>query len=115
MDLINKQGLINKDLISRSLAIYYLTTKANMPGSYGYISTKEIYDYLSELPSVEPEIIRCRDCKWWDKYSDTRGYCLVSKHGHLSKHWNISIKRTYDADWYCAGAERREGKQDGNK
>lgn len=68
---------------------------------------KEIVKQFNRLSSAQPEIIRCKDCKWWDKYSDTHGYCLAAKHGYWSEHWDISIRRTYDADWYCADAERR--------
>lgn len=68
---------------------------------------KEIVKQFNRLSSAQPEIIRCKDCKWWDKYSDTHGYCLAAKHGYWSEHWDISIIRTYDADWYCADAERR--------
>ena len=67
---------------------------------------------LEKLQSAQPEIIRCKDCKWWDKYSDTHGYCLAAKHGYWSEHWEISIRRTYDADWYCADAERRADESD---
>lgn len=71
-------------------------------------SFKGLEKRLRALPSAQPEIIRCKDCKWWDKYSDTHGYCLAAKHGCWTEHWDISIRRTYDADWYCADAERRE-------
>ena len=84
--------------------------------SYGLVDDKEVYTNGAELIPVfrvkqwlehaQPEIIHCKGCKWWDKYSDTRGYCLAAKHGYWSKHWDISIRRTYDADWYCADAER---------
>jgi hypothetical protein len=53
------------DMISRQDAIDYLISKANRIGAYGYISTKEIYDYLSGLPSAEPEeVIPHRNYKY---------------------------------------------------
>lgn len=58
------------------------------------------------LPSAQPEIIRCKDCRWWDKYGDyDNGYCMAAKHGYWSEHWDISIRRTYKGDFYCADAE----------
>ena len=63
---------------------------------------------VKQLPSAQREIIRCRDCRWWNKYSDTHGYCMAAKHGYWSEHWEITIKRTDGADWYCADAERGE-------
>ena len=60
----------------------------------------------------QPEIIRCKDCKWWDKYGNyDNGYCVAAKHCYLSEHWEIRIRRTYKGDFYCADAERRT---DGN-
>ena len=63
---------------------------------------------LMGLPSAEPEIIHCKDCRWWDKFGDSdNGYCMAAKHGYWSEHWEISIRRTYKGDFYCADAERR--------
>ena len=60
------------------------------------------------LPSAQPDIIRCKDCKWWDKSEDSPfGYCMAMKHGYMSAHWEIGIYRRYKGDWYCADAERR--------
>lgn len=77
--------------------------------------TKEEYDKLMQdikdapivlMPSVQPDIIRCKDCRWWDKYGDyDNGYCMAAKHGYWSEHWDISIRRTYKGDFYCADAE----------
>lgn len=47
-----------------------------------------------QLSSVEPEIIRCKDCR----YTDEDGVCQSSK--------GIAIQ---DDDDYCSQAERREG------
>lgn len=68
---------------------------------------------ILEAPTAEPEIIRCKDCKWWgydDETGDVR-VCHAAKHGHISSHWEIIIRRTYRGDFYCADAERR-GEQD---
>ena len=55
------------------------------------------------------EIIRCKDCKWWDKKDDSPyGYCHACKHGYHSSNWEIGIYRIYKEDWFCADAERRE-------
>ena len=93
---------------------------------------REILNSIQQLPSSQPdlssysdklwrsayergkaeaqaEIIRCRDCKWWgcdDETGDVR-VCHAAKHGHISSHWEISIRRTYRGDFYCADAERR--------
>ena len=64
---------------------------------------------IMRFPSAQPEIIRCKDCKWWG-YDDDDGkvrVCHAAKHGHMSPNWSIMIYRTYKEDFYCAFAERR--------
>ena len=69
---------------------------------------REDKNALRQLPSAEPEIIRCKDCKWWDKDTkSTYGYCMAMKHGYMSSNWEIGIYRRYKGDFYCADAERR--------
>lgn len=69
----------------------------------------EAAEMLEEMPSAQPEIIRCKDCKWWDRKDgqSSYGYCHAIKHSHYSRNWEISIYRTYDKDFFCADAERR--------
>ena len=54
---------------------------------------------ISLIPSVQPEIIRCKDCKHGRPYKHTTEYvaCEVDCE---------PIDR--DSDFYCADAERRE-------
>ena len=54
---------------------------------------------IEDLPSVEPEIIRCKDCNNWDttwqnEWANDYHYCPV-------------IDGIRNGDWYCADAERR--------
>ena len=70
---------------------------------------------IEEIPAADVvEVIRCRDCRWWDKRDDVMGYCMAAKHGYWSRHWEITIYRTYDGDFYCADAERRENGHNGD-
>lgn len=93
------------DLISRQAAIEAIGELCSCT-----LDEEAIWrEIIGRIPSAQQEIIRCRDCRWWNKYSDTHGYCMAAKHGYWSEHWDITIKRTYDADWYCADAERGEG------
>ena len=48
------------------------------------------------FPSVQPEIIRCKDCKYWKRSSCCEGYC-----GEIDM-------EGFDEDHYCGFAERRE-------
>ena len=51
---------------------------------------------IIDLPSAQPEIIRCKDCDWWTKLEDSlQGRC--ARYGFYPTGY-----------WYCAGAKRRE-------
>ena len=47
---------------------------------------------LRKLPSAQPEIIYCKDCKWKNRHNCTR-----------------AVEVPIDDDKYCAWAERRTG------
>ena len=65
-------------------------------------------DVVEQLPSAQPEIVRCKDCKWWEKKEDsTLGYCNAVKHWHFSDHLEIQIYSRYEPDFFCANGERR--------
>ena len=54
---------------------------------------------LKKLPSAQPEIIRCKDCKNWDTtwtndFSPNYHYCPM-------------VDGVRKEDWFCADAERR--------
>ena len=49
-----------------------------------------------KLPSVQPEIIRCKDCKYHDE-----GY------RRISVKWLPCMDMRLGSNWYCADAERR--------
>jgi len=55
---------------------------------------KAVCNGVRELPSVQPEIIRCKDCIF-------HGFCRTSPK------WAVAPKD----DWYCADAERRIDEQ----
>ena len=64
------------------------------------------YDNAPAVDAVE--IVRCKDCKWWERYEDfNSGYCHAAKHWHVSSNWEITIIRTYKEDFFCAYGERK--------
>ena len=72
-----------------------------------------IEHYLEQLPSAEPKIIRCCDCKWWDRLEEGHpyGYCLACRSGTHTERWDISIYRQCKFDFFCADAEPREDEE----
>lgn len=63
---------------------------------------------LRKVQSAQPEIIRCKDCRWWNKADNSSfGYCMAMKHGYMSSNWEIGIYRKYKGNFYCADAELR--------
>ena len=58
------------DLISRQEAIDAICTEGTRLERNGTVAMAEIkqwcVDILDALPSAQPKIIRCRDCKHWD-------------------------------------------------
>ena len=47
------------DMVSRQMALHIIT------GYNGVVDKSVAKRLLTQLPSVQPEIIRCKDCKWW--------------------------------------------------
>lgn len=50
---------------------------------------------IMRFPSAQPEIIRCKDCEWWEKQKDSaQGRC--------------DLMQMYPTGgWYCGNAQRR--------
>ena len=56
-------------------------------------------DELEALPSVQPEIIRCKDCEWWDKQE-------------MSLQGRCSLLQMYPTgEWYCGNAKLRSNSE----
>lgn len=92
------------DLISRQAAIDALdgeitvTGRANAEAVRGYANL--VCDRIKRLPSAQPEIIYCKDCKWSDWYdaADGHKYCYCMETGAAGR----------TADDFCSYAERLE-------
>ena len=56
----------------------------------------EVNDAINDLPSAQPEIVRCKECKW--SYDDVSG--RICSHG-------VCVDCVVSDDFYCADAERR--------
>ncbi len=86
------------DTISRRAAIDALTEYGN--GRVVYISVKEAFRRIKQLPSAQSEIVRCVDCIYSDTFpkgadNNMPLKCLGIRYGGVMP------------DWYCEHAERR--------
>ena len=83
------------DTISRQAAIDAIC-KAGCGSGYCGISCDDV-KAIEQLPSAQPEIIRCKDCKFYFSLNrETKsGIC------------DLTLHQNFGDDWYCAGAERR--------
>ena len=79
-----------------------LTHGANSKDNEPLYKAKDVYAVLNTMPSAQPEIIRCKECKYW-KDSDgvyRRGFDAESK-------CPLNLKKVYEGTFYCGMAERR--------
>lgn len=85
------------DLISRKAA---LDCFRDWFDKYGDVHTPdEMLEYraIELLPSAQPEIIRCKDCK----YNDLEEQNSTTR-------WLPCIDAAWPDDWFCGCAERRK-------
>ena len=87
-----------KDLISRQAAIDAMESISDS------ICEQQAIDALCELPSAQLEIIRCKDCKWYDadgKEMATQGHCWY-KNGE-------PVMQNMKPNDYCSYGEKKDG------
>ena len=82
------------DLISRQAAIEALRRAEALTRAFGY---HNVIDTIRELPSVQPEIIRCKDCKYFDPLTEDFDYNFCDA-------WAGGTNE----DMFCGFAERRQ-------
>lgn len=90
------------DLISRKEAIDLLK-QMRKDGDMVPWEGKNVFARIRELPTIQPEIVRCKDCKHW-KDSDgvfRRGTGAESK-------CPLNLHQVYEGTFFCGLAERRE-------
>lgn len=96
------------DYISREAAEVAFCNYMGATSGRVALMAEQIFNSIPAADVVE--VVRCRDCRWWDKIENSPiGYCYACKHGHYSDKWEISIRRTYKGDFFCADGERNGG------
>ena len=66
---------------------------------FAKLITESFCKDIDEQPTIQPEIVRCKDCKNWDTtwtndFSPNYHYCPM-------------VDGVRKEDWFCADAERR--------
>lgn len=70
---------------------------ANPDLHQAWFKAEDVYKALESVPSAQPEIIRCKDCRYYQ--DNNNGY------PHMNCKWDAN--ETPDANDFCSGAERR--------
>ena len=86
------------DTISRDAAIRALIQAHEETG----VKTAQAIRIIREQPDTEPEIVRCKDCKWFDM-SDIAG--TIEPICYRCKRFARTYRRRDD---FCSYGERRE-------
>ena len=88
----NVGDLINREYM-KSLGATCIASRSKDGNMFPIVS-------IDELPSVQPEVIRCKDCKWWDKQE-------------MSLQGRCSLLQMYPTgEWYCGNAKLRGDSDD---
>ena len=105
------------DLISRQAAIDALNDVSKHytdKGREWHPHVNFMIDAIKELPSAQPEIIRCKDCKHWRQQTNYQGAPLSFGFCESDDMWRSLYGETYevshidtDDDFYCGYAERK--------
>lgn len=93
-DLISRQTIIDglEFVIKHGIETY---------GAHS-ISAEKMLEFVRELPTVQPNIVRCKDCQYWNN-----GSCEYPEHAVNSQDYWVGDIET-EAEHFCGYAERKE-------
>ena len=98
---------VGTDCISRQQAIDALSELATFTDEWGehtWMYTDDVYGAIKQLPTIQPEIVRCGECKWFQCNMSPDGYLPQGVDEFECRHWCGSC----DPTDFCSYAERRE-------
>ena len=91
-ELISKEAVFN--------AINRIKTKRN---ETWYEFYQKIMIAVGKIPSAQPEIIYCKDCKHREYYRESGYMCRLDTGDPY-----MTGRNAEDDDWFCADAERKD-------
>ena len=92
-----------QDLISRQAAID-CEYQVKIINDIEYVMLSEVQMKMRKLPSAQPEIIRCKDCKY--AHLTVLGECKYCDAWTDDDGYPMEIYE--DGDFFCGNAERKE-------
>ena len=91
------------DTISREQAIDAMAELQGGVSSKGELTgISKAWKRIKQLPSIQPEIIRCKDCKYWNK-----GSCECREHAVNCQDYMVGDIET-EPEHFCGYAEKKE-------
>lgn len=101
-DLISRQALCEYALNQKDKSVTpndIMRFPSAQPESCEFYDTESHFCALHR-PPAQSEIVRCKDCKYWDK--------TWTNDWAKDYHYCPNVDGVRKADFYCADAERRE-------
>lgn len=71
-------------------------------GDIWELTGAEIREVINSQPTIQPEIVRCKDCQYWNK-----GSCECPEHAVNCQDYYVGDIET-EAKYFCGYAEKRE-------
>lgn len=94
-----------EDLISRRTIIdgleFVIEHGIETDGAHS-ISAEKMLEFVRELPTVQPNIVRCKDCQYWNN-----GSCEYPEYAVNSQDYWVGDIET-EAEHFCGYADGRE-------
>ena len=106
---------INREYATRYFIGLQALDKITNDNYDGKITFEEVVSRLGVIPSAQPEIIQCKDCKYRkvNEHYGEKGYMNLKAICELDTGDIFQLGRyAEEDDWFCADAERREGDAD---
>ena len=97
------------DAVYRQSVIEILHKRARDTSTHDYEHQRylkalhDVWNDIEQMPSAQPDIIHCRDCKHWQSEEH-----IGNNNVHTLNLASLPCKNWLTAgDWYCGSAERR--------
>ena len=95
--------------MDREKVVQELEAMRNYHRSIGNNISADIVEDAIELLKEQPQIVRCKDCKYWI------GGGIDEKDNFIPPKCGLNNGLHPSADWFCADSERKEEGRNGNE